>query len=603
MNPQPAPLPRLPVRERGYVLLLTLVVLAGVMTLGLSMLKNVSSGRKIAAESRKGSQSRYAAESAIALVINRTANSVDSNGYMVEFPSTTVKLYGHSVTVTNDVETNALGAERMDSIRTKYDLLTFRSYSNIEAISTDTVTGSRARIRQRIAFDQYPIFQFATYWEGVMLLDPGSNMSIAGRIHCNARVKLYPFGNLSLEDWVTSPCDIWNKGSSGSAAIRFKRVDGALGSYITPPASFVPVDTPYYGGTKRMRVAYGSQVPIFKMPIGTRNAILIIQPKGVDDKGLSGFTETTTSKRQKFVYKADLLFRKRNATGAVIKQWSRNLAGGGDVTVDASTNTALNVPLAALSNATWPGRHADSLYDFGDQKWYNATYVNVGAFFAASTLTADQVVYFEGRWDEASATKIRDVFVFYNAGTLGRNITFASNCPIYTWGSFNRVSTKSSAIVADIITVLSKSWNPAYGTASSTRDVTVDDTINACLLGGVRRARAHSAWNDPADLNYYNWNQDDNGSYSDRIGQPHNHMSLMEDWSGNTLHFSGSQVALWRCLYSTGQYRWNPGNTIYAQGPRDFSFDARYNNLKNMPPGTPTVISPFNLDYYEIHEE
>jgi hypothetical protein len=588
--------------QRGYVLLLTLVILGGVMALGLSMMGSAASGRKIAAESRKGSQSRYAAESAIAMVINRTANSVDSNGYIAEYPSTTLNIYGHRVTVTNDIETNASGAERMDSIRTKYDLLTFRSYSNIEAVSTDTVTNARARIRQRIAFDQYPIFQFATYWEGVMLLDPGTSMTINGRIHCNARIKLYPWENLSLEDWVTSPCDIWNMRSTGGASIRFKRVDGVLTSYREAPSSFVPVDTPYYGGSKRIRVAYGNQVPVFKMPIGTRNAILIIQPKNVDDKGAGGFTETVTSKKQKFVFKADLLYRNRNLSGTQIKQWYRNVTGGGDVVVPNSTNTALNASLTTLTAAAWPNRHADSLWDFGDQKWYNAVYVNVGAFFAASTSAADQVVYFEGRFDEVSSTKTRDVFVLYNAGTLGRNITFASNCPVYLWGSFNRTATKSAAVAADIITVLSRTWNPKFDAGFTTRNAS-DDSIYACLLGGVRRARVHSTWNDPADANYYNWNQDDNGSYSDRIGQPHNHMSLMEDWDDNTLTFSGSQVALWRCLYSSGQYRWNPGNNIYVQPTRNFSFDARYNVLKNMPPGTPTVISPFNLDYYEIHEE
>ncbi|MDB5048297.1 MAG: hypothetical protein JWO30_1368 [Fibrobacteres bacterium] len=585
-------------KQRGYVLLLTLVVLAAVMGLGLSMMTNVSSGRKIAAESRKGSQSRYAAESAIAMVINRTANSVDSNGYMVEFPSTTVNLYGHRVVVTSDMEANASGAERMDSIRTKFDLLTFRSYSNIEAVSTDTVNGSRARIRQRIAFDQYPIFQFATYWEGVMLLDPGSDMTINGRVHCNARVKLFPWAQLSLEDWFTSPCDIWNMRSGGSSSIRFKRVDGTLGSYITPPASFTPVDTPYYGGTKRMRIAYGNQVPIFKMPIGTRNAILIIQPKGVDDKGAAGFTESTSSKKQKFVYKADLIYRKRNAAGGLAKTWSRNLADGSEAAESAASTTNLNTSIVNP-----PGNpNPDLLYDYGDKTWMNASFVDVSRFFVASTVAADQVIYLEGRFNTVTAPATRDVFVLYNAGTLARNITFVSNCPIYIWGNYNKISTKSSAIAADIISVLSPGWSPSYVANTAVRNAQ-DDVINACLLGGVRRARVHPLWNDPADVNYYNWNQDDNASYSDRIGQPHNHMSLMEDWSDKTLTFTGSQVALWRCLYLTGLFRWNPDNNVYTQPNRNFNFDTRYNSLKNMPPGTPTVISPFNLDYYEIHEE
>ncbi len=585
-------------KQRGYVLLLTLVVLGAVMTLGLSMLTNVSSGRKLATESRKGSQSRYAAESAIAMVINRTANSVDSNGFLVEFPSTTVNLYGHNVVVTSDMETLPSGAERMDSIRTKFDLLTFRSYTNIEAVSTDTSTGSRARIRQRIAFDQYPIFQFATYWEGVMLLDPGSNMSINGRVHCNARVKLFPWSLLSLEDWFTSPCDIWNMKSAAGSGIRFKGVDGVLGTYMTPPNAFTPVDTPFYGGVKRMRVAYGSQVPVFKMPIGTRNAILIVQPKNVDDKGQSGFTENTTSKKQKFVYKADLIYRKRNAAGTLIKAWYRNLADGSEAAESGASNASLN---NALVNP--PGNpNPDLLYDFGDQTWMNATFIDMSKFFLASTLPADQVIYLEGRFNASAAPITRDVFVLYNASTLGRNITFASNCPVYIWGNFNKTATKSAAIAADIISVLSPGWNPSYTAGTATR-AAQNDEVYACLLGGVRRARVHPAWNDPADPDYYNWNQDDNASYSDRIGQPHNHMSLMEDWTGKTLTFSGSQVALWRCLYSTGQFRWNPGNNVYVQPTRAFTFDTRYNSLKNMPPGTPTVISPFNLDYYEIHEE
>jgi hypothetical protein len=586
--------------QRGYVLLLTLVVLGAVMALGISMLSNVSSGRRIAAESRKGSQSRYAAESAIAMIINRTANSVDSNGYLVEYPSTTVNLYGHKVVVTSDLETLSSGAERVDSIRTKFDLLTFRSYTTIEALSTDTLNGSQARIRQRIAFDQYPIFQFATYWEGVMLLDPGSNMTINGRVHCNARVKLFPGAQLSMEDWLTSPCDIWHE-NTGSSSIRFKRVDGVLGSYLTPPStSFTVVDTPYYGGSKRMRLAYGGQVPIFKMPIGARNPALVIQPKGVDDKGASGFAETNTSKRQKLAYKADLIYRNRNSAGTLVKTWHRNLPDGSDAAQSAASTTSLNTAIVNPAGITVP----NTLYDFGDQATMNAVYVNLGQFFTVSTLTADQIVYLEGRFNTVNAPVTRDVFVLYNAATLGRNITFVSNCPIYVWGNYNTVATKSSAIAADLVTVLSPAWSPNYTSATALSGrVASNESIFACILGGVRRARVHPSWNDPADANYYNWNQDDNAGYSDRIGQPHNHMSLMEDWTGKTFSFSGSQAAMWRCLYLTGQYRFNPGNNVYVQPARNFTFDTRYNSLKNMPPGTPTVISPFNLDYYEIHEE
>jgi hypothetical protein len=586
-------------QQGGYVLLIALAVLAGILTLGLSMMHNAGSGRKIMTESRKGSQSRYAAESAISLLINRTANSVDSNGYLVEFPSTNLSVYGHKVTVSMDVEQDVHGNTRVDSIRSKYDLLTFRSYANVDAIATDSVTGSSAHIRQRIAFDQYPLFQFAIYWEGVMLLDPGSPMSITGRVHCNSRIKLFPVSTLSIEDWITSPCEMWHKSGGGSSRIRMMRIDNVVGSYRTPPSGFTPVDTPYYGYSKRAKVAYGNVVPVFKMPIGTRNPILIIQPKGVSDLGASGFTETQTTKRQKFVYKADLIFRKRNSSGTIVKQWYRNNADGTDYSVlsafNISLNTAIDTPVVA-------GNHKDSLYEFGDQKWMTATYVNMAKFFVASVDPADQVVYLEGQFDESVTPKKRDVFVLYNGATLGRNITFVSNCPIYIWNKFNCRNTKAAAVVADLITALSPAWKPTYQVDSTLRHG-ADDSVYACLMGGVHRARVHPAWNNLTDPDYYDWNQDDNASYSDRIGQPHNHMSFVEDLSGTTFTYMGSMVALWRCLYITGLYRFNPGNNIYVQPTRNYGFDSRYNNLKNMPPGTPTMISPFNLDYYEVHEE
>lgn len=589
-------------RQRGYVLLLSLAILAGIMTLGVSMMKNAASGRKIASVSGKGSQSRYAAESAISLLINRAANSVDSNGYLVEFPSTNLSIHNHTVRVGMEVEDDEDGSLRVDSIRGKYDLLTFRSYANIEAMSTDNAAGSTARIRQRIAFDQYPLFQFAIYWEGVMLLDPGSNMTINGRVHCNSRVKIFPYGNLSLDDWFTSACTILHQGPGGSSRIRLKRVESGMGAYRTPPASFTAVDTPYYSSSpsKRMRMAYGSQVPYFKMPVGARNPIIIIQPKNVNDRGQFGFTETETTKRQKLVYKADLIYRKRSPSFVVVRDWARNQATGTDLSVATSLKTSLN--LAMVPPTSLPsGFHPDSLYDYGDREWMNAVYVNVANLLSASSAD-DKIIYLEGNWNTAASPRRRDVFILYNGSTLSRPVTFASNCPVYIWGHYNSVSTKSAAVIADIITILSPNWRGSYGPSTSSR-TGADMTVKACLMGGVRRARINTAWNNPDDANYYNWNQADNASYSDRIGQPHNHTNFMEDWSGATFTYSGSLVAAWRCLYLTGNYRWNPGNDVYVQPERNYSFDPMYNQLRNMPPGTPTVISPFNLDYYEIHEE
>ncbi len=590
-------------KQQGYVLLISLVLLAAVMTLGLSMLRDSAYGRKIFAGSNKNAESRYAAESAIALLINRTANAVDTNGYLVEVPSTTINIEGYQVTMDMQIETDSHGNTRVDSIRTDYDLLTFRSYADIEATSSKAGGGSTARIRQRVAFDQYPLFQFAIYWEGVMLLDPGSDMNISGRTHCNSRIKLYPPGsNLTFSDWLTSPCEIWTEPATGD--LQFMRTDGVLGAlHSIPGGNNTPLDTPYCGNSPhRVKVAYGSNVSYFKMPIAGYNPILIIQPKNVDELGQSGFSETETTKKEKLIYNADLIFRKRPSGFTINRSWYRNNSDGTDAAVSSSNNTSYN---KALDTPSVSGNHKDSLYDYSDGLWMTVTYVNVAKFFTNDPTATDQIIYLEGKFDSTQTPKVRDVFCLYNAATLNRALTFVSNCPIYIWGSYNSHATKSSAIMSDLITVLSKNWSPSYSASTSTR-TGANDTVMACLMGGVRRARVDPSWNDPNNANYYNWNLDENSTYSDRTGQPHNHMSFMENFSGYTMTFSGSLVAMWRCLHLTGEWRFSHpagNNNVYTQPARNYNFDSRYNNLANMPPGTPVVISPFNLDYYEVHEE
>lgn len=78
------------------------------------------------------------------------------------------------------------------------------------------------------------------------------------------------------------------------------------------------------------------------------------------------------------------------------------------------------------------------------------------------------------------------------------------------------------------------------------------------------------------------------GSYS---GGLNNYMRLLEDWSGQTLNYSGSMVSLGSPLEFHGNFRSGGNSESYFNAPnRNFNYDTDFNSFPKLPPLTPSVV-------------
>jgi hypothetical protein len=154
-------------------------------------------------------------------------------------------------------------------------------------------------------------------------------------------------------------------------------------------------------------------------------------------------------------------------------------------------------------------------------------------------------------------------------------MTVVSQNPVYVLGDYNTQPALGgaagthppAAVLADAITVLSNNWSPndsdAKGTLSQSSRPAATTFVNAAFATGPSTESTQA-----------------NGGN----GQLENVIRFLEDWSGQTLNYAGSIIALWHSLQATGA--WN--TTYYTPPVRNWSYDPLFNTTP--PPGTPQGV-------------
>ena len=123
--------------------------------------------------------------------------------------------------------------------------------------------------------------------------------------------------------------------------------------------------------------------------------------------------------------------------------------------------------------------------------------------------------------------------------------------------------------IGDAITVLSGNWNDANNSATAlgSRNPAAT-TINAACLEGIV----------PTAL--------DGSNYS---GGVENFLRLLENWSGNTLTYNGSIVAMFTNQYANSFW---PGiGMVYNFPIRSWGLDVNFKQVGKLPPLTPIVTN------------
>lgn len=176
-------------------------------------------------------------------------------------------------------------------------------------------------------------------------------------------------------------------------------------------------------------------------------------------------------------------------------------------------------------------------------------------------------------------------------GTGG--FTVASENPTYVLGDYNANSADNSfadphaaaAIIADAITVLSNDWNDTAA------------WVDPSNLG--YRVVKNTAWYRfamAAGKNIYfpypSWaNSTDDGT----DGGVHNFIRYIENWGGQTLNYQGSLVSFYFSQYATGRFKCC--SLVYKPPTRAYSFDTKFLDPTQLPPGTPMFRDIDNVNY------
>ncbi len=212
----------------------------------------------------------------------------------------------------------------------------------------------------------------------------------------------------------------------------------------------------------------------------------------------------------------------------------------------------------------------------------------LGIWIDGDPLKKTSVFYFEfvvpdatlPGWTAAEKAMLSDATLdpavrLKNGINLPNPLTMATHYPLYVMGDYNKQAWKPAAFVGDAITILSNAWDDGQHQAQVLvkPNATATEVYGAILAG-------HSA--TPCD------HEDAGcaGGYEDFYGGGiENFPRFLETWSGITLKYVGALVSIHESVISNST--WN--GTYYSPPVRDWSFDTRFKDPTNLPPGTPVV--------------
>ena len=156
-----------------------------------------------------------------------------------------------------------------------------------------------------------------------------------------------------------------------------------------------------------------------------------------------------------------------------------------------------------------------------------------------------------------------------NGDELDNPITIATDYPIYVQGDYNTVGWQPASVVGDAIILLSDAWNDGDHTGPIETNAVSTSYYMAILAG----------------QSITPWDWFDGGGNAPFGGGLENFPRMLESWTGRTATYVGSMVSL-----SESQYALAPHSGAYYDPPaRNWSFDTRFDDPGNLPPGTPVV--------------
>lgn len=421
-----------------------------------------------------------------------------------------------------------------------------------------------------------PVFQFAVFYDGLLEFSSISTWLSTGRVHANSDIYTGSASQVTLNRTVTAVGTISSPANNGAGTNwTYKGVFNGNPAHVTnvPPLLLYPEDL-----------------------TTNTHALIDMPPPWIPP------TNATERARLYNLASVILLISNTTATAKIQAAPSAGEVPGNDpfptiIGPIFTTNLialAANFPFLNLTNtitdqresATGTKRVYPADIDLAKYKQWIATNTLV-----TSKTIAPTILYVANNRPHSAtvlpAVRLKNGKDLPSNGGLGFTVVTPNplyvvghyNCPDNTHlGTTNTSATVPAALMSDALTILSENWLDSQSGSSYAMRKAKDTTINCAILTG----------NVPSTGT-------GNTQFS---GGVHNLVRLLEDWlsSGQkTLTLNTSFVCLFPSNQATNKYR-NPGNyglpNPYFDPPkRNYSLDARFLNVSNLPPGTPLVCT------------
>ena len=479
----------------------------------------------------------------------------------------------------------------------------------ITAGVSNKVTGVTASFQETVRLIKEPFLRSAIFYDGLLELHPGVNMTVEGDMVSNDGIKLW-IGNLGkkhelkFEGKIRAKNGItifkngltnWDLGIDIANRILVNTATGYESFYqdskvldSTNPAWDTESMTVWDG-----RVLTGDRAGTVNLPIEQTvdNHALIEPPKTTDSARVA---------KTKLANKADLYIKVTADKKVLVKTSSGAFVAAG---IDAianlkGTKTSKGIYKIKENKITgkkgwiniqtdfYDPRESEDSYDKivnnkGSIKNRQMEMVNIYMDQLLKAYPGKKLVYIEVEDPPAGsglkpAVRLRNGYNLKpNNGKVGLSIVSARTG--YVEGNFNSKSKLPVLIAMDNLTALSSAWNDTNANLPDSWKVPVgaDTTLNACVMIGYA---------DPNNL-----------TGDEKTGGAHNLVRFREQLSKKNYSFMGSYISLWAAKDSHALY-----STKFYQPPtRLIKYDQNFK--KHQPPYMPNGYStPMVVKWSEI---
>jgi hypothetical protein len=477
-------------------------------------------------------------------------------------------------------------------------LLSLNQPMDIEVTARDSASNS-ASVVLSVNAQSIPLFQFGVFYERDLEILPGPTMEFEGWVHSNGSI--YVDGPLNFRSNITTPDSLFRYRKDRFEQRNGVRVANNAGtlrnltfdSRSAPGQTFVRNSQRDFNG----RVMTGvSGVRPLRLPLPTGlDPVELIRPRVAGDAQAT--REVKMSWKADFYVTVDLArFRDlvRPTPDSSIRVASpcsptpiiTITRDGGRLVPDAA---ACNAVFDVIANAFTDGREAlrpDLLeLNVGQlRSWVNTdpsqrrtdiVYVEFTNYLAGDDRNDYPSLRIINGQELPSSWSL----------TEPGGLSIATHRAVYLQGNFNTINWKPAAVFGDCLTYLSPDWADGRQYRAAKHPA-----FNGTMSVYAALATGHSE--TP-------WDYQRVGGPAPYGGGLENFPRFLESWSGGRrLLYRGSLVSLFQTQFAMGLW----GNTNYYDPPtRDWRFEMRFRDPRNLPPGTPRVGTVIQTAYRSIY--